>query len=179
MSIECFEGELLAAKVRKHEVSAAESHIDCDDEPILSLQVQKGRFAATARFSSGALIDQALVYKLTDQQAHGSACDAHAAGEVGARDGLMLANEIECNAAINVARCSAGGDPKVLSINFAHSAAAFPNLSQICPNVGTRYIKGIVMSSRNCRKKGKAGASSGGPKDGDGKQELPAKGRAG
>src|SRR6476646_4218272 len=87
--------------------------------------MKESRFTPAQCFTGGAFIDHVLVDQLLHQDADHSASNVHMTSQVGARDWLMFANKIKRDTSIDIARCRAGGDAKILQVDLAHSSKPF------------------------------------------------------
>ena len=79
-------------------------------DPLPGIDVEHRRLAAACNFTGGALDDVAAGEELLDQQTDGAAAHVHAAGEVGAGDRLVAADEGERDLTVDVPRGAPGGD---------------------------------------------------------------------
>ena len=113
-------GELPAEQVGHHHERARRPDVDGDDASLARIDVEKRRLAAALRFARGALEHGAVRDQLIDQQADGAAADPHQPREVGARDRLVDADEIQGDPAVDLARGAAGGEPQVSRMHGSH-----------------------------------------------------------
>src|SRR5260370_13078947 len=99
--------------------------------------MEKSRFAASAGFAGSPLINQVFLDQLANEQADCAAGDTHAAREISAGYWLMLPDQIQCDAAVNLPCGRASSYSEVLGIDLAHSEPALLNLSQSSPNAAS------------------------------------------
>jgi hypothetical protein len=78
-----------------------------------AVQTKKRWLATAGKVSHRTFLDPPLSYQLLRNCRNGAALQAGVAGKIGARNRLMLSNEIEDNAAIDVASRFAGCDLKI------------------------------------------------------------------
>ena len=113
-------GDGAAAEVAEHEVGAAEADVDADDEPVAGADVEHLRLAAARGVDRGALVDRLLAEQLVDERGDHAAADLHAAREVGARDRLVLADEVEHDLPVDLARRGAGRADEAAGVDLSH-----------------------------------------------------------
>ena len=82
--------------------------------------MQESRLAPTRRLAGRAFVDQPLGHQFLRQHADHAARHAHAPRQIGARDGLVLANQVERDPAIYLAGGCARRDAEVTCVDFAH-----------------------------------------------------------
>ena len=92
------------------------AQIDPDDDPLL-VQPEEGGTAAPRQPAGGAFQDPVLLDELFDNQRDGAALQTRNAGQVGARDGLAGADEVQHDAPVDVPNHLARGGLNTLQIN--------------------------------------------------------------
>ena len=93
--------------------------VDADDDALV-IEAQKGRAAAAREASGGAFEHPVLFDQLFDDEGNGAALQAGDAGEVGAGDGVPGADEVEDDAAVDVANDFGGGDLDSVFVGGGH-----------------------------------------------------------
>src|SRR4051812_45626787 len=83
--------------------------------------MQKSRLASAQGFAGGSLVDHVLIDQLLHQYANGAPRDLHATRQVGARNRLVLADQIKRDAPIDVARRGARGYFEISRVNLTHA----------------------------------------------------------
>src|SRR6202034_4653069 len=101
--------EQAAIEIDDGDDGLAGMNVDRDGNEIL-IEADEGGAAAARRRGDGALADPVLANELLDYLRDGTALQAGAAREIGARDGLAGADEFEDDVAIDVSRGFAGGE---------------------------------------------------------------------
>ena len=91
-----------------------------DDARALDVEVQESRPPAPRQPADGAFGDPAFFNQLIDDRRHGAALQAGAARQIRPRHRLVMAEEIERNPPVNLARGLARGDLEVRQIDLAH-----------------------------------------------------------
>jgi hypothetical protein len=109
-----------AEQVSQHQVGLAGTNVYGDNRSPPRLDIEKRRFAPANRLTRGALEHQLLREELVDNDAYGTATDAHGAGEVGPGNRLMRADEIQGDAAVDVPRRALRRYPKAAGVDSAH-----------------------------------------------------------
>ena len=89
----------------------------------VSAQPQVHRAAAAREPAHRPFEHPAFGNELLGDQRYGAALQARAAGQVGARDGLAGADQVQDHAPVDVARGLAGGYPKVAEVDLSHRLA--------------------------------------------------------
>ena len=112
--------ERLAQQVGGHQIGAARTHVHGDDRAPLRVDVEECGLSAANGAAAGALDDQAALQQVADEEADAAAPHAHRPREVGTRDRLIGANEIEHDLTIDLARRALGGDLEANGINLSH-----------------------------------------------------------
>ncbi len=97
------------------------ANVDADDAGALVIEVEEARLAATGRLRNGALLEPVFGDQLIGDGGNGAPLEAGAAGQIGARNGLMLAHQVEHDAAVDVAGGLASSDAKVAQVYFSHA----------------------------------------------------------
>ena len=124
--VERLERDRGAIEVGEHDVGVAEANVDGDDEAVVRADVEHHRLAAARRVDGRALVDRAVHQQLTDERRHHPATHAHPAREVGARDRLVLADEVEDDLAVDLARRRASGANEAAGVDLSHGGLAVP-----------------------------------------------------
>ena len=106
--------------VGHHQVRAGRADVDRHAGPLARVDVEQRRLASTGRLSGRAFNDAAFVEEFLHQQSDGAAAHFHAAGQVGARDGLVAADQREGDLAIDVPRGAARRHVEAGRVNAAH-----------------------------------------------------------
>ena len=119
--VERLERDRGAVEVGQHEVGLAEPNVDGDDEAVVRPDVEHHRLAAARRLHGGSLIDRPVAQQLADERRHHPSADAHPAREVGPRDGLMLAHEIEDDLPVDLPGRGASGANETAGVDLPHS----------------------------------------------------------
>src|SRR5207253_2421642 len=83
-------------------IRPAETDVDRHDKPIPGPHVQHLRPATPRDIGERALVDRAFCQQLLDQSGHHATSHRHAAGEIGPRDRLQLAHEIQQNQPVDL-----------------------------------------------------------------------------
>jgi hypothetical protein len=115
-------GRSACRRSREHQVRAAEAHVDRHHQPVARADVEHLRLAAARRVDRGPLVDGALAQQLVDQRGDHAAPDVHAAREVGARDRLVLADEVEHDLPVDLARGRAGRADEPPGVDLSHDS---------------------------------------------------------
>ena len=113
-------GHRLAEQVGQHHEGFAGADVGGDDGPAPRVDVEKRRLAAAHGFAGRALEDQAVAQQVVDDQRDRAAAHIHRARQVGARDRLSRANQVQHDAAIDLARGAAGGDAEPGWVDSPH-----------------------------------------------------------
>ena len=115
------DAQLFAHQIRNQDVGARGANVDADDATLARVDVQEsGTAPASDGFADSAFEDQRLAEQLADEQACDAAADVHQAGQVGAGDRLMGANEIQSNLPVDFAAGPTPGDREIVWIDLAH-----------------------------------------------------------
>src|SRR5260370_37323856 len=93
--------------------------------------MEKSRFAASAGFAGSPLINQVFLDQLANEQADCSAGDTHAAREISAGYWLMLPDQIQCDAAVNL---PSGGAGRYFGVPGIDLSAYEPSLLTLSPS---------------------------------------------
>ena len=121
--------DLGPAEVGEEQVGAAEAHIDRHHEPIASPHVQHLGPAATrggggqgggGGFGGRPFVNGAFLEQLVDQGRHDPRSDPHAARQVGARDRLMLAHQVQEDLPVDLPGRGARGAAEIPGIDLSH-----------------------------------------------------------
>ena len=118
--------------------------VDPDDARALDVEVQESRPPAPRQPADGAFGDPAFFDQLIDDRRHGAALQARAARQIRPRHRLVMAEEIERNPPVNLARGLARGDLKVRQIDLAHGFGELYQTQQ--STVGSRRSSVTVLS---------------------------------
>src|SRR5206468_1984087 len=101
------------------------------------------------RLRDGAFLEPVFRYQLVGDSRNGAALKASAPGEIGTGNGLMVANEIEHDPAIDVASSLTSGDAKVAQVYFSHdrpgnlfSPRTISRPTEVCPQKNSEFAKG-------------------------------------
>src|SRR5205085_4439166 len=115
------DAELFPHQVSDEDVSARGANVDADDAALAGVDVEKSRAAATADgFTEGAFEDERLVEQLADEETGNTAAHVHQAGEIGAGDWLMSANQVERNLPVDFAAGTAPRHFEIVGIDLSH-----------------------------------------------------------
>ena len=110
----------LAEQVGRHQIGLTCPDVDGHDRAATRVDVEKRGLASTDGLAGRALDDQPALEEVADDEADAAATHAHGAGEVGARDGLVRAYEIQHDLAVDLARGALRGDLKADRIDLSH-----------------------------------------------------------
>ena len=113
-------GDRLAEQVGEHHERLAGADVGGDHGAAARVDVEERRLAAAHGLAGRALEDQAFAQQVVDDQRDGAAAHAHRPGEVGARDRLVRADQVQHDAAVDLAAGAAGGDPEARRVDTAH-----------------------------------------------------------
>src|ERR1022692_1632469 len=111
--------------------------VDADDDEIV-IEAQERRAPAARRPSGGPFQHPMLADQFFDDQRNGAALQSRDARQIGARERLALADQVENNAAIDLARHLAGGDLYPLRFRWRHVLplqTIYPR-----PSAGARFL---------------------------------------
>ena len=109
-----------AHRIGQHQERAAGADVDGDARSLAGVDVEQRRLASARGLAGGPFDDVALVEQLLDEEADGAAAHLHAAGQVGARDRLMAADQRERDLPVDLARGAAGRDVEAVGVNASH-----------------------------------------------------------
>ncbi len=121
--LEGFERDGVAAEVRQHHERAAEPDVDGDDEPVVRPHVQHLRPASARGVDRIALVEGALRDELCGEVGDHAATDLHPARELRPGDRLVLADEIEQDLEVDLARSPASGADEAAGVDLPHRGA--------------------------------------------------------
>jgi hypothetical protein len=111
---------LLAHRVREHEEGAGRPDIDGHARSAPRVDVEHCRPPAARGFAGGAFDDLAVVEQLLNEQADRAAAHFHSARQVGARDGLMAADERQRDLTVDLPGGAARRNVEAIGINATH-----------------------------------------------------------
>jgi hypothetical protein len=94
--------------------------IDTDDSGALSIEVKERGFAAPREVAHSAFHYPMFADQLFSDGRDGASLESGAASEASPRDGLVAANQVEHDTAVDVAGRSAAGNSKVVQVYFSH-----------------------------------------------------------
>ena len=112
--------ERLAEQISGHQIGLTRTHIDGDDRAAPRIDVEKRGLAAADGLARGPFDDEATLEQIADEETDAAAAHSHGAGEVGARDRLVGADEIQHDLAVDLARGALGGDLKANRVDLSH-----------------------------------------------------------
>ncbi len=112
--------ERFAKKVGRQQVGLTCPNVDGDDGAAARVDVEKRRLSPANGLAGGAFDDEAALEEVADDEADASPADTHRAGEVGARDRLIRADEIQHDLPVDLSRGALGGDLKANRIDLSH-----------------------------------------------------------
>ena len=110
-------GELAADQVGHHDERARRPDVDRHHAALARIDVEKGRLAAALRLAGGPFEDGAVADQLVDEQADRAAAGPHQPRQVGARNRLMGADQVQRDPAVDLPGGGAGGDAEVLRVD--------------------------------------------------------------
>ncbi len=110
----------LAEQIGQHHERLRCADIDGDDGPPPRIDVEKGRFPSADRLAGRAFDDEAAREEIGDDEADAAAADAHRAREVGARDRLPGADQVQHDPTVDLARRALRRDLESNGIDFPH-----------------------------------------------------------
>ena len=113
-------GHRRAEQIGQHHERLAGANVGGDHGAAARIDVEKRRLAAAHRFAGRAFEDQAFAQQVVDDQRDRAAAHVHRAREVGARNRLARAHQVQHDAAIDLARRAARGDPEPRWVNSPH-----------------------------------------------------------
>ena len=112
-------------QIRQHQGGFFRADIDADDAGAFAINVKKFRLSSARQIPGSTHLHPAFGDQLLRDHRDGTALQTRMTGEIGTRNRLMLANEIQHNPAIDVAGRSNAGDLKIIEINLASDGARF------------------------------------------------------
>ena len=110
----------VAEDIGQHEEGLSGADVGGDDGAATGIDVEERGLASADGFAGGALEEEAVAEEVGDDEGDGAAPDAHDAGEVSPRHGLMGADEIQDDGAIDLSGGTAGGDTEAGGIDASH-----------------------------------------------------------
>ncbi len=102
------------------EERAAESDVDGDDEAVVRADVKHHGLPAAGGVDGRPLVDRPVLEQLADQRRDHASADAHAPREVGPGDRLVLADEIQHDLPVDVARRRPGCADEAACVDLSH-----------------------------------------------------------
>ena len=102
--------------------------VDADDDAVV-VEAQEGGPAAARQASGGSFEDPVAFDQVFDDEGDGAALQAGNAGEVGAGDGLLRADEVEHDAAVDVADAFSGGEMDAGFVGDGHGRIKWPRMN--------------------------------------------------
>ena len=113
-------GELATDQVGHHHERARRADVDRHHAALARVDVEERRLASTLRLAGGALEDRALADQLVHEQADGTPPRLHQPREVGARDRLVGAHQVQHDPPVDRARCAARRDAVAVRVLVVH-----------------------------------------------------------
>ena len=106
-------GRRIAAQVGQHHERFARADVGSRDRAASRIDVQERGLPAADGLAGGAFENHAVANQVVDDARDGAAAHVHHPGEVGARNRLVRAHEVQHDAAVDLAGRAAGGDAEV------------------------------------------------------------------
>ena len=103
-------GHRRAEQIGQHHERLAGANVGRHHGAAAGIDVEEGRLAAADGFAGRAFEDQPFAQQVVDDQGDRAAAHVHGAREVGARDRLPRAHQVERDAAVDLAGGAASGD---------------------------------------------------------------------
>ena len=91
-----------------------------DDGAAARVDVEERRLAAADRLAGRPFENELAGQQLVDDQRDRGPAHAHRPGEIGARDRLPGADQVQDDAAVDLAAGASGGDPEARGVDTAH-----------------------------------------------------------
>jgi hypothetical protein len=107
-------------QVREHVVGLAGANVHGHHRPPARIDIEKGRLPPALALAGRAFDDQPGAEEVVDDQADAAAAHAHRAGEVGARNRLVRAHEIQHDLPVDLARRALRGDTEADRVDPSH-----------------------------------------------------------
>ena len=123
--------------------------VHADDARALDVEVQEPRPPAPRQPADGAFGDPPFFDQLIDDGRHSAALKARSARQVRPRHRLVMAEEIERNPPVNLARGLARGDLKVRQIDLAHGLGNCIRLDSRQSAVGESQSSSLSRQSQS------------------------------
>ena len=114
----------LSEQVGRDDRGAGGADVDRQRAALPRLDVEVPGLAAAAAFPLRAFEDQSRAQQVVHQEADGAGGQSHQPGQVGARDRLLLADQIQRDLAVDLAGGAARRDPEGGGIDAAHRSQA-------------------------------------------------------
>ena len=99
-------------------------------------------------FADCPFVDQAFSDELVHQQTNPAARQLHSSRQVCTRNRLMLADEIQQNAPIDLPGGPTCGNAKILRVDFAQTESVLHEFVQVSANISQRKFRGQSKSKK-------------------------------
>ena len=109
-----------AAEIGELKKRATEAYVDRHDESVARAHAQHHGLSAAGSVDRVALVDRPVVEQLPDDRGDHASADAHPPREVGPRDRLVLADEIEHDLAVDLARGRSRRPDEAACVDLSH-----------------------------------------------------------
>jgi len=115
-----FLGQKTSGKIGQRHVGGEGPDVDSKDAGAVFVQMQESRAAATRQLPHCSLFQPSFRDQLLGDDGHRAALQAGLSHQIRPRNGLMLADKIQHDAAVDVAGGLARRHLKIIQVNFTH-----------------------------------------------------------